>query len=159
MSDEPVAEPDRQRFVAIIHDESERLTRLLDEILDISRLEAGTLDLSLGPIDPERVIAAAVETVSGLARKNGIEIRRIPAPAGVAVRANEDRLRQVLINLLSNAMRYNAAPRPEITVRTGLVDNALCIDVIDNGGGVGQDEAGAVFEKFNRGTRPRRAGG
>src|SRR5690606_17156826 len=75
MSDEPVAEPDRQRFVAIIHDESERLTRLLDEILDISRLEAGTLDLALGPIDPERAIAAAVETVSGLARKNGIEIR------------------------------------------------------------------------------------
>src|SRR5699024_5580460 len=69
MGDEPVTEADRARFVAIIHDESERLTRLLDEILNMSRLEAGTLDLRVGPINPGTAIQAAVETVSGLAHK------------------------------------------------------------------------------------------
>jgi signal transduction histidine kinase len=151
MSDEPVPAPDRRRFVAIIHDESQRLTRLLDEILDISRLEAGTLDFAVGPIDPGRAIAAAVETVAGLAAKKGIAIRHEPAPEGVAVTANEDRLRQVLINLLSNAMKYNGAPRPEILVRPSLGQGRLSIDVIDNGGGVGREEAGLVFERFERG--------
>ena len=159
MGDEPVPEPDRRRFVAIVHDESQRLTRLLDEILDISRLEAGTLELAVGPVDPEPAIAAAVETVSGLARKNGIAIRREPVPGGVTVSANEDRLRQVLINLLSNAVKYNAAPQPEILIRPGLGDGALTIDVIDNGGGVGRAEAGAIFEKFNRGARAGRGDG
>ncbi len=159
MGDDPVPQPDRHRFVSIIHDESRRLTRLLDEILDISRLEAGTLDLAVGPVDPEAAIAGAVETVAGLAAKNGIAIRREPVPPGIQVRANEDRLRQVLINLLSNAVKYNTASRPEIVIRPALADNALCIDVIDNGGGVGRAEAGAIFERFNRGSRAGRGDG
>lgn len=154
-----VGEADRRRFLAIIHDESERLTRLLDEILDISRLEAGTFELTFGPIDPEPVIAAAIATVSGMTGKNGIEMRHVPGPGVVSVQANADRLRQVLINLLSNAVKYNTAPRPEITVRTTIGAGFLYVDVIDNGGGVGHDEAAMVFEKFNRGARPRRGSG
>jgi Na+/proline symporter/nitrogen-specific signal transduction histidine kinase len=156
---EPITEDERRRFMAIIHDESLRLTRLLDEILDIGRLEAGTLELPLAPVDPEATITAALGTVSGLARKSGIAIRRTPVPAGVAVRANEDRLRQVLINLLSNAVKYNGAQAPEITVRPAVRDGALLIDVIDNGGGVTPDEAVVVFEKFTRGSRASRGQG
>jgi len=136
-----------------IQDESLRLTRLLDEILDISRLEAGTLDLPVGPIDPEAVIAAALGTVSGVARKHGVTMRREPVPDGVLVRANEDRLRQALINLLSNAVRYNGADEPHIQVQPHVRGGFLNIDVIDNGGGVSAEEAATVFEKFTRGSR------
>jgi Na+/proline symporter/signal transduction histidine kinase len=151
-----VSDDERQRFISIINDESLRLTRLLDEILDISRLEAGSLDLPLGPIDPEAAIAAALGTVSGVARKNRVTLHREPAPAGIMVRANEDRLRQALINLLSNAVKYNAADAPEIRINSHVNGGFLFIDVIDNGGGVSADEAATVFEKFNRGSRSSR---
>jgi len=153
LGDDPVSEDERQRFIGIIQNESLRLTRLLDEILDISRLEAGTLDLPLGPIDPEAAIAAALGTVSGVARKHGVTMHREPGPDGMLVRANEDRLRQALINLLSNAVKYNAAAAPEIRVRLHANGGFLNIDVIDNGGGVSAAEATTVFEKFTRGSR------
>jgi len=159
LGDWAVSEHERQRFVRIIHDESLRLTRLLDEILDISRLEPDTTELPIGPLDPEAIITAALDTISGLAQKNGITIRREAVPEGVRVSAVEDRLRQVLINLLSNAVKYNAAEAPEILVRPGLAEGALWIDVIDNGGGVGPDEARTVFEKFTRGSRAARGQG
>ncbi|MGR3715470.1 MAG: ATP-binding protein [Thermohalobaculum sp.] len=153
LGEDPVSEDERRRFIAIIQDESLRLTRLLDEILDISRLEAGTLDLPVGPIDPEAAIVAALGTVSGVARKRGVAVRREPVPDGVLVRANEDRLRQALINLLSNAVTYNGADAPEIRVRPHVRGGFLNIDIIDNGGGVSAEEASTVFEKFTRGDR------
>ncbi len=153
LGQEEVTAEEKERFVAIIHEESLRLTRLLDEILDISRLEAGTLQLPLGPVDPSGAITSAMATVSGLARKNKVEMRCDPLPEGLLVQANEDRLRQVLINLLSNAVKYNHAEAPEILVRAQLRGKALTIDVVDNGGGVDRKEAGAVFEKFTRGSR------
>lgn len=159
LGEEPVSDDERRRFVAIIHDESLRLTRLLDEILDISRLEAGTLELRIGRVDPEATITAALGTVAGLAQKNGIAIRREPVPDGAAVAANEDRLRQVLINLLSNAVKYNGAAEPEIVVRPSLMNGALRIDVIDNGGGVSREEAAVVFEKFTRGRHAQHGQG
>jgi Na+/proline symporter/nitrogen-specific signal transduction histidine kinase len=153
LGDEPVSEDERERFIAIINDESLRLTRLLDEILDINRLEAGTIDLPMGPTDPEAAIAAALGTVSGVARKYGVTVCRDPAPDGVMVQANEDRLRQALINLLSNAVKYNSAEAPEIRVHPHARGSFLNIDIIDNGGGVSAEEATVVFEKFNRGRR------
>lgn len=153
LDEDPVSDDERRRFIAIIQDESLRLTRLLDEILDISRLEAGTLDLPVGPIDPEAVITAALGTVSGVARKHGVTMRREPVPDGVLVRANEDRLRQALINLLSNAVQYNGADEPHIQVQPHVRGGFLNIDVIDNGGGVSAEEAATVFEKFTRGSR------
>ncbi|MFT5176856.1 MAG: Na+/proline symporter, partial [Gammaproteobacteria bacterium] len=100
LSGAEIVEPaERERFIAIIHDESLRLTRLLDEILEISRLETGAIDLPLQTMDPQQAIVAALDTISGLARSNGVSVSRESVPLGVLVRANEDRLRQVLINL------------------------------------------------------------
>ena len=147
LSADPVDEEERQRFISIIHDESLRLTRLLDEILEISQLEAGTLTLPVGPVNP---------TASGIARKSGVEVKCEALPENLLVRANEDRLRQVLINLLSNAFKYNAADKPEVRIRAKKVRGNLTIDVIDNGGGVDRAEASMVFEKFTRGSRSSR---
>ena len=153
LGDREVSEEERQRFVTIIHDESLRLTRLLDEILDISHLEAGTVQLPLEDIDPQEAIETAMATVSGLARKKGVVMELSPIPPGTRVTANGDRLRQVLINLLSNAVKYNSAAKPSIQVRGTIGARQLTIDVVDNGGGVSREEATAVFEKFTRGVR------
>ena len=156
LDDPKIAEEDRQNFLRIIHDESMRLTRLLDEILDVSRLEAGLVDLPLARIDPEETVTAALETFSGVLRKNNIAIHRERIGAPAAVSANEDRLRQVLINLLSNAVKYNTASEQEIRVRAARAGRWIHIDVEDNGGGVSRAESGTVFDKFTRGARAAR---
>ncbi|MEM9736437.1 MAG: ATP-binding protein, partial [Pseudomonadota bacterium] len=156
LGDDPVPAEERTRFVRIINEESLRLTRLLDEILDISRLEAGTLDLPLGRVEVSRAIQAAIDTVSGIARTKRVEIVADPVPEVLKVIANSDRLRQVLINLISNAVKYNDADEPQIRIRARRNGPAILIDVEDNGGGVTRDEAGRIFEKFARGTMSAR---
>ena len=151
--DKDVSAKDRKRFVSIIHEESIRLTRLLDEILDISRLEAGTTDLELESIDVNVAIASAVDTVSGMTRSSGVDVRYVPGPTGLSVSANADRLRQVLINILTNAVKYNRSEEPEIQIRTENAGGIVWIDVIDNGGGITREDADLVFEKFARGSR------
>lgn len=156
LSTEEVSEEEQHRFLNIISDESQRLTRLLDEILDISRLEAGLLNLPLSPVSVDQVIDAALGTVSGDLRQRGVKVRRQPASVSDEILVNEDRLLQVLINLLSNAVKYNVSSHPEILIRTVHDRPYLCIDVIDNGGGVNRDESIRVFERFRRGQRSGR---
>lgn len=145
---------ERQRFLRIVHDESQRLTRLLDELLDINRLEAGTLSLRLDGIDISAAISSAVDAVSSLSRKAGVELTLVSEPVDpTTAYANPDRLHQVLINILSNAVKYNPSDAPKITVRIHSRAGAMLIDIMDNGGGITREEATTVFEKFARGNR------
>jgi len=147
-----ITEEERQKFVSIIQEESVRLTRLLDEILDISRLESGTSPLVLEPIDLADAVSKAQDTVSGMVRTLGVTMRIDAVDPDLSVHANPDRLRQVIINLLSNAVKYNRSEDPEIVVRSSRNGKEVLIDVIDNGGGVSREDAGLVFEKFARGS-------
>ncbi len=150
---DPISDADRRRFVGIINEESQRLTRLLDEILDIGRLEAGALDLAIEPTPAADAIHAALDTVSALARAAAVEIAVETPDEPIPLAANPDRLRQALINLLGNAIKYNSAPHPKVLVRAARDGRRAMIDVIDNGGGVGPDEAETIFQKFARGGR------
>ncbi len=153
MEESDISPAERERFVSIIHDESVRLTRLLDELLDINRLEAGTLNLRLEPIDPNAAVASALNAVSGITRNAGVAVEFERMPDELRIGANADRLRQVLINILSNAVKYNPSPDPKIVVRTNAEGRNVTIDVIDNGGGVTREDASMIFEKFARGSR------
>ncbi len=154
--EEDISTEDRRRFVTIIHEESRRLTILLNELLDMSRLETGMADLQLGPIDVSDAVVAALDAVAGMTRKAGVRISTDLSAAAPPVVANDHRLRQVLTNILSNAVKYNDAQEPEIHIRTSADGTAVWIDVIDNGGGVTREDATVVFEKFARGTRAGR---
>ena len=154
LGDEDISDNEKARFTSIIHDESQRLTRLLDEILDISRLEAGILSLPLEPVEMQAAVAAALDSIAGMTHSRKVEIDIHSSLAGLMVNANADRLRQVLINVLSNAVKYNAAPAPRIEVRTVTDSKEVWVDVIDNGGGVTRADAATIFEKFTRGNRP-----
>ena len=159
MDEADVSDKERRRFVSIINEESQRLTRLLDELLDISRLEGGTLELQLETIEVPDAVGKALDAIAGMTRDAGVAVTADAGPAGLRVRANPDRLRQVLINLLSNAVKYNTAPQPE--ARLSVVENGptVSIDVVDNGGGVTPAEAAIIFEKFARGDRAARSSG
>ncbi|MEM9144751.1 MAG: sensor histidine kinase [Pseudomonadota bacterium] len=143
----------RTRFVGIIHEESMRLTRLLDEILDINRLESGVMDLPLAVIDAEEAVIGAVRTLAPAAAEAGVVLLPHRPLSGQKLWASPDRLRQVLINLISNAIKYNESPEPQVEIAWHVDGKSLCIDVIDNGGGVSHAEAEEVFSKFVRGRR------
>lgn len=140
------------RFLSIIHDESIRLTRLLDEILDISSLEAGRTELILEEIDAHNAMMRAIDTITGITQKAGVVVDISGHIEGMKTNANDDRLRQVLINILSNAVKYNTSTEPQIHVRTHSSQLYIFIDIIDNGGGVSREESSSVFEKFARGS-------
>ena len=159
MEESDVSDDERRRFVAIINEESQRLTRLLDELLDMSRLEGGTMDLALEPVEVRWVVDAALDAVAGTTRDAGVSVTTEYGREGLRIRANPDRLRQVLINLLSNAAKYNDAPSPEIRLSVGEIGQTVSIDVVDNGGGVTRAEADMIFEKFARGGRANRSYG
>ena len=154
-----LSDDEQKRFVTIIHDESIRLTRLLDELLDINRLEAGTADIQVEPIDVNAAVTTALDTISGMTRSAGVAVNMRPAQDDLFVSAHDDRLRQVLINVLSNAVKYNDASSPEIEIRTQAWGGTVHVDVIDNGGGVSREDAAMVFDKFARGSRSDRSQG
>jgi signal transduction histidine kinase len=140
-----------QRYLGIIHEESARLTRLLDSMLDLSLLERGEAPLALSRVDPEAALQAALHTCQSLALAAGVQVQAAPRIAGVAVRADPDRLAQVFINLLSNAIKYNTAAEPWIRVASRLDGERYEVRVQDNGPGIRPEERERVFSKFMRG--------
>ncbi len=150
--DEPTTEEAKQ-FIAIIHSESLRLTRLLDELLDLSRLESGTTTVPTEPLDPKAEIEAVMASMAPLFDEHNVKATVEYAAEDAQVRANSDRIRQVLINLLTNAVKYNSSASPEIRIEARTRRRNFEIDVIDNGGGVSREEAAVIFEKFARGDR------
>jgi len=158
-ADDPISLADQRRFVSIIHDESRRLTRLLDELLDISRFESGTVKLQIGHIEVKAAISAALDAISGVTRKASVLVDIEYEQDALCVKANEDRLHQVLLNILMNAVKYNDSDQPEVRINAYKKGEHVLIDIMDNGGGVSQEDAATIFEKFSRGSKSARGKG
>jgi Na+/proline symporter/nitrogen-specific signal transduction histidine kinase len=141
---------DARRFIGIIHEESQRLTRILDEILDLSVLESGQVRLSLRPVRLDAVVAQAASSTEGLRATAGVSLTIDPQGMAVAVMADADRLAQVLINLISNAVKYGKAAEPEIRVRAGTSGGRVWLEVADKGPGIRAADRERAFEKFSR---------
>lgn len=140
----------RAEFVLIIVKESERLTRMINQVLDLSKLESGQAEWHSTLLDLRDVIHEAASTTSQLMRDNGVSLT-LDLPDDVPhVRADRDRLVQVMLNLVSNAVKF--CPRQDGRVRIGLrvVDGALQVDVQDNGVGVAPADHELIFEKFRQ---------
>jgi signal transduction histidine kinase len=142
---------ERQRFIETIHKESLRLTKLLDEILDLSALERGERGWNNVPVDPEAALDRAVEVCNALAHRRGMQLQIGKRASGVLVSGDSDRLCQVLINLISNAISYNDADAPTVEVRSAVVGDSYRVEVVDNGPGIAKAERQLIFEKFSRG--------
>lgn len=143
---------ERARFTGIIHSESIRLTELLDEIVDLSALARPDSDLALEPIDPEAAIDLAIDSSLGLMRVAGVRLLQDRARGGVLVEAHVGRLSQVIINILSNALKYGRAAEPQIHVATRLSAGIFTVIISDNGPGIPAEERERIFGKFVRGV-------
>lgn len=140
----------RNRFVGLIHHESVRLTRLLDEILDLNALEHGERDWENRPVEAEAVLTRAFEICEALAREHNIRVSRRQELAQVRVLGDPDRLSQVFINIIANAIAHNDGPDPELLVWSGRRGNDYVVEISDNGKGIAPEYRDAIFGKFVR---------
>ncbi len=147
-----------ERFLHIIHEESIRMTRLLDGILDLSLLEGEQAAWPLAPIDPELVLDKALDVCRGLASSSSLLLLEGARARNASVNGDSDRLNQVLINLISNAIKYNTSERPFVRVSSSIEDGWYQVLVEDNGPGIRSDEREKIFLKFSRGWAHTRAG-
>jgi len=155
LNDQPDLDPERaRRFIGIIFRESERLTRLLDEILDLGRMERDRMEWNLERVDAGQILSDAAATMAGLAERDGV-VLTIERPAPALVEVDPDRLKQVFLNLLSNAVKFNTSERPTVLGSLRTLGQRVEIRVEDNGPGVSEGERGRLFTKFGRGWRDR----
>jgi signal transduction histidine kinase len=148
-----------RRHATIIHDEAIRLTRLLDDLLNLSVLENAGVQLTLGLVSLQDMIDRALVTAAQTRPERRFTIHRDPGCEALYVTTDADRLTQVFINLISNARKYCAAPEPELRIAVRQRGGRVMVDVIDNGRGIPEDSQALIFEKFARLTDETRAGG
>ncbi|MBE3639199.1 ATP-binding protein [Mangrovicoccus algicola] len=140
----------RQRFAAIIHDEAERLTRLLDALLDLSVLEHGQAPLNCETVRLRDLIGRAVAATGSVGPGAGLAVRREILEEDVVLRTDADRLAQVFINIIANARKYCDADEPQLRIVVQRHGARLTVDFIDNGSGIRPRDQGVIFEKFSR---------
>lgn len=149
-SGETLEESKVQKFSSIIHNESQRLTRLLDEILDLSFLESGKVKLNITQTTLGAVLDQSMSAMQGLLEDSGTHIHISDAAKNQTIHVDFDRMSQVFINLFSNSIKYTNKDVVAIRVFTEHENNTLEIIVEDNGPGIPEDQSDIVFEKFAR---------
>jgi signal transduction histidine kinase len=127
---------ERKRFLGIVVNETGRLTRLINQILDLAKLESGRAEWSNAEVDLAGVVRESVESMGQMYRDKGVALTLDLPAAGPLVRADRDRLTQVMINLLSNAQKFVATGQGRVSVSLAVVGGLARVAVGDNGPGV-----------------------
>jgi len=139
---------EKHKYAAIIHDETVRLTRLLDDLLDLSVLENGQVDLNIQSGTLEALLDRAVRAAGG--ETATFTVSRDREAERVDLSTDLDRLAQVFINLVSNARKYCDADPTVLSIRPAVSGDQLVVDFVDNGGGIPTEMQAVIFEKFSR---------
>ena len=151
------SQADLTKYATIIHSEAIRLTRLLDDLLDLSVLENGQVSLNLQRGVLRDVISQALDATG--VQGNGLTVVRAEVLEDVSIESDLDRLAQVFINLIANAQKYCDADAPRLAIRVANRDGYLVVDFVDNGSGIPSEAQALIFEKFSRVSDNKRAGG
>ena len=141
----------RKRFLDIITKETERLTRLINQVLDLSKIESGRAEWHESQVDLKELIDDAVAGMGQVFEEKGIRVELNLPEAVPCVRGDLDRIIQVLLNLLSNAVKFCDGASGRIEVALSQQPDCLRVDVTDNGPGVSAADQAVIFEKFRQG--------
>jgi signal transduction histidine kinase len=142
-----LAPDQRESFLALIADETSRLAALIGDVLDTSRIDAGTFTYSFGDVDVSALVDETV-AAAGLGQDE-VPVLAVLEESLPLVRGDAERLRQVLTNLVDNAVKYS--PHGDrVEVRAAAVDGRVVVDVVDRGPGVSAHDRRLIFEKFGR---------
>ena len=148
------------RLLKIAHKNSERLVRLINDILDIEKIESGKVVFDLRCVELHGLIEQAIEANRGYAESLEVSLTFVPAAEPAFVRVDPDRMVQVVTNLLSNACKFSP-PKESVSVAIELTPSTVRIAVRDRGAGIPDDFRPRIFEKFSQAdvADPRRKGG
>jgi two-component system phosphate regulon sensor histidine kinase PhoR len=151
-----------RRFLSIIERQSQRLARLIDDLVSLSDLERGLTPLKLEPLDPSKLVAEILDLVRDRARRSEIELNLECGESLPPMRADRDRMQQVLLNLLDNALKYTprggrvtAAVHAARSGSNGKPDAGVIFKVIDTGEGIPASDLPRLTERFYRVDRAR----
>src|SRR5690606_31204930 len=150
MTEEDLPVEQTNRFVTTIHNESVRLTKLIEEILDLSALEQGERNWVNLPIDGEEVLQQAISVCEALARQRSVIIEQGARVSSAPILANAGRLSQVFINIISNAISHNEAVNPRVHISSRIEGGEYVVDISDNGRGIPELYRHTIFDKFMR---------
>jgi GAF domain-containing protein/DNA-binding response OmpR family regulator/sensor histidine kinase YesM len=145
-----VVNENQHRFLSVIKSNADRLSILVNDLLDISRIESGRVKLDMKPISIEHIVEQTVSGLHGRIEEKGINLH-VDLPSGELpeVQGDRDRVIQILTNLISNAYQYTPAGG-SITVRVRPIPGFIQIDVIDTGIGIAPENQAKVFDRFFR---------
>ncbi len=141
----------RQReFTAIIIKETDRLTRLITQVLDIQKIESGKADWQTTTVDMKELIDDSVNATRQLLEEKKIRLIRDLPEESPTVEGDRDRLVQVMINLISNAVKFCPSEAGEITIALEPTPDRVVVSVTDNGVGISPEHQALIFEKFRQ---------
>ena len=144
----------RQEFLGIISTESERLTRLVNNVLDLSKIESGKAEWLLSAVDMREVVQESVAALGQLFRERGV-VPEVMLPGSVPlVECDRDRIVQVMLNLLSNAIKFCNQEEGWVGVQLFHERDQLRVSISDNGEGIAPEQVQAVFERFQQVRKP-----
>jgi signal transduction histidine kinase len=139
-----------RRALEIVHRNAQQQARLIEDVLDVSRITTGTVQLATEEVRPGVLLRDAVESVQPAMVARGLRLEVGPIDEEVTISADPHRLRQVFWNLLSNAIKFTP-PGGSVSVRAGVVDGAVEVRVQDTGRGIARDFLPHVFDMFRQG--------
>jgi Na+/proline symporter/nitrogen-specific signal transduction histidine kinase len=143
-------EKKRREFLGSVVKETERLTRLTNQVLDMAKIESGVAEWVIEKVELKQLIKEALATTNQLFIEKSVTMKKDLPRKPVVVMADRDRLMQVLINLLSNAVKFSELEEGRVDVRMFVADKKVRVEVTDNGPGIPQDEQEQIFDKFHQ---------
>jgi Na+/proline symporter/nitrogen-specific signal transduction histidine kinase len=163
MRDDPEMDAaQRAQFLAIVVAETERLSRLVNQVLDMAKIESGHAEWRNDTVDLRALLSQAVATTAELFRERGAAVELTMPDTLPTLQADADRLTQVLLNLLSNAAKFVPRGSGRVALRLTTDERGATVEVEDNGPGVPAAQQQLVFEKFRQGgdaaNRPQGTG-
>ena len=145
---------DSQReYLAIINNESDRLVRLINDLLDLNKLEARSIKISPEEIEYISLVAQVVFNLKDLAYEKGLTLEMESSASEIHLKADRDRINQVLINLINNAIKFTERGGIKVIVEDS-GDQSITTRVRDTGVGILRDELDKVFDKFHQVSKP-----
>ena len=151
LNDNPrLDEGERAKFLGIIVKESERLTRLINQVLDLAKIESGSAEWHNTEVKLKEIIEESITATSQLFKERGIRVVAELEPDVPTLFADRDRLVQVMLNLLSNAAKFCDKEHGLVEIRLRREAGALRVDLRDNGVGISPEDQQIIFEKFRQ---------
>jgi len=143
--DEDLPEEEKRKFLDIIIKETQRMNRLIDQVLDIEKFDSGRHDLNLVSTDLRIITLQSAESMDSLFREKGIQFTIQMDLPDMELELDEDRIKQVLLNLLSNALKF---AKTQVELLAYEKEGAIMVQVVDDGPGIPEEEVPYIFDKF-----------